>query len=85
MNETGLSRGDVFISHGREFRQSSGAGVSDLPANARRRKRRGLHPWVGKTPWRRKATHCRTLAWRILWTEQPGGLLSVGPLKGRTR
>ena len=24
------------------------------------------------------ATHCSILAWRILWTEEPGGLLSIG-------
>ena len=24
------------------------------------------------------ATHCCILAWRILWTEKPGGLQSVG-------
>ena len=25
------------------------------------------------------ATHCSILVWRILWTEVPGGLQSVGP------
>ena len=25
-----------------------------------------------------KATHPSILAWRILWTEEPGGLLSMG-------
>ena len=24
------------------------------------------------------ATHCSILAWRIAWTEEPGGLLSLG-------
>ena len=24
------------------------------------------------------ATHSSILAWRILWTEEPGGLLSIG-------
>ena len=24
------------------------------------------------------ATHCSLLAWRILWTEEPGGLWSMG-------
>ena len=24
------------------------------------------------------APHCSTLAWRIPWTEEPGGLLSMG-------
>ena len=30
------------------------------------------------------ATHSRILAWRILWTEEPGGLQSTGS-KSRTR
>ena len=30
------------------------------------------------------ATHSSILAWRILWTEEPGGLQSVG-LQGQTR
>ena len=29
--------------------------------------------WVGEIPWRR-ATHSSILAWRIPWTEVPGGL-----------
>ena len=41
----------------------------------RRHKRRGFDPWVGKIPWRRKmATYSSILAWRIPWTEEPGGL-----------
>ena len=30
------------------------------------------------------ATHSSILAWRVLWTEEPGGLLSMG-LQSRTR
>ena len=26
------------------------------------------------------ATHCSILAWRIPWTEEPGGLQSMGPV-----
>ena len=38
---------------------------------------------VAKNPpanagWRRKATHSSVLAWRILWTKEPGGLPSIG-------
>ena len=36
-----------------------------------------LDPWVRKIPWRR-ATHSSILAWRIPWTEEPGGLQSMG-------
>ena len=31
-----------------------------------------------KIPWRRMATHPSILAWRIPWTEEPGGLLTMG-------
>ena len=37
----------------------------------------GFNPWVGKIPWRRIATRS-VLAWRIPWTEEPGGLQSRG-------
>ena len=30
------------------------------------------------------ATHSSILAWRILWTERPGGLWSIGLQKSRT-
>ena len=34
----------------------------------------GSIPWVGKIPWRRAmATHSAILAWRVPWTEEPGG------------
>ena len=39
--------------------------------------RLGFNPWVRKTPWRR-ATHSSVLAWRIPWTEEPGGLGFIG-------
>ena len=29
--------------------------------------------------------HSSTLAWRVPWTEEPGGLQSMGPAKSRTR
>ena len=29
------------------------------------------------------ATHSSVLAWRIPWTEEPGGLLSMGSHRGR--
>ena len=37
----------------------------------------GSNPWVGKIPWRRKLCFS-ILAWEILWTEEPGGLQSMG-------
>ena len=39
--------------------------------------------WVGSLGWedpleKGKATHSSILAWRIPWTEEPGGLQSMG-------
>ena len=34
-------------------------------------------PWVRKVPWRREWLPT-ILAWRIPWTEEPGGLQSMG-------
>ena len=40
--------------------------------------RPGFHPWVGKIPLEKEmATHSSILAWRIPWTEGPGGLQST--------
>ena len=37
--------------------------------------RYGFHPWVEKIPMEKEmATHSSILAWKILWTEEPGGL-----------
>ena len=45
----------------------------------RRQKSHGFDPWVKKTPWCRKwATRSSVLAWEIPWTEEPGGLQSMG-------
>ena len=36
-------------------------------------------PWVGKDPLEKEmATHSSILVWRIPWTEEPGGLWSMG-------
>ena len=39
-----------------------------------RHRRRGFDPWVRKIPLEEEiATHSSILAWKILWTEEPGG------------
>ena len=39
----------------------------------------GSDPWVGKIPLEKEmATYSSTLAWRIPWMEEPGGLQSTG-------
>ena len=45
-------------------------------------KRHRFDPWGGEFPLEEgMATHSRILAWRIPWTEEPGGLQSVGSKK----
>ena len=52
--------------------------VKNPPANARD-KRFGFEPWVGKIPLEEgMATHSGILAWRIPWTDEPGGLQFIG-------
>ena len=43
----------------------------------------GLIPGSARSPGGEKSTHCSTLAWRIPWTEDPGGLQSRGSQRGR--
>jgi len=39
-------------------------------------------PWVGKIPLEKgMATYSSILAWKIPWTEEPGGLQSMGSQK----
>ena len=39
----------------------------------------GLIPGSGRSPGDGNGNHSRILAWRIPWTEEPGGLQSMGP------
>ena len=55
---------------------SAGASGEEPSCQCKRHKRHGLDPWVGKSPWRR-VWYSSILAWRIPWTEEPGGLQSV--------
>ena len=41
----------------------------------------GFDLCVGKIPGEGNATHSSTLAWEIPWTEEPGGLQSMGSQK----
>ena len=49
--------------------------VKNLPANAGDM---GLIPSPGRFPGEEMATHSRILTWEIPWTEEPGGLQSMG-------
>jgi len=52
--------------------------VKNIPASTGEM-RLGFDPWVRKIPWRRAWQLTPSiLAWRIPWTEEPGGLQSMG-------
>ena len=54
-------------------------GGSEVKASAFKKGRPGFDPWVWKIPLGKEmATHSSILAWRIPWTEEPGGLQSTG-------
>ena len=58
-----------------------GASGKEPACRCRRHKRHRFDPWVGKIPWRRaqQPTHSSILARKIPWTEEHGGLQSIGP------
>ena len=53
--------------------------VKNLPAKSGDVRDVGSIPGSGRSPGvEGMATHSSILAWRILWTEEPGGLQSMG-------
>ena len=49
-------------------------------------KRCWFHPWVRKDPLEEEmTTHFSIFAWRIPWTEEPGGLQSMGLQRDTTK
>ena len=55
-----------------------GASGKENTYQCRRGKRHKLDLWVGKIPEEGMATHSSVLAWRIPWTEEPGGQQPMG-------
>ena len=52
--------------------------VKNPPANAGNIRDTGLISGLGRSPGKGMATYSSILAWRIPWTEKPGGLQSKG-------
>ena len=52
--------------------------IRNLPANAGDARDVDLIPGLGKSLEKGVATYSCILAWRIPWTEEPGGLQSIG-------
>ena len=74
----------VFLLKDKKYRPSKikqgfpcGASGKELTCQCRRHIRLRFYPWFGKIPWRKKWQPTSTLAWRIPWTEEPGGLQSM--------
>ena len=44
----------------------------------------GSIPGLGRSPAKEMAIHSNTLAWKIPWTEEPGGLQSMGSQESDT-
>ena len=60
------------------------ASGKDRTCQCRRSKRPWFHPWVGKIPWRRAWQPTPVfLPGESPWTEEPGGLQSVGSQRDR--
>ena len=57
----------IIYSRGRSGKESA--------CQCRRLKRRRFDPWVRKIPWRINSS---IVTWEIPWTEEPGGLQSMG-------
>ena len=62
-----------------------GLAVKNLPVNAGDTGDTSSIPGLGRSLEEETATHSSMLAWRIPWTEEPGGLQSVEPQKSRMR
>ena len=57
--------------------------VKNLPANAGDTKDMGSIPGSGRSPGEVNSNHSSVLAWEILWTEEPGGLQTLGSQRVR--
>ena len=59
--------------------------VKNPPANAGDTINGGLTPGSGRSLEEEMATHSSILSWEIPWTEEPGGLQSMGVTKSQTQ
>ena len=62
----------IFEKH---FRFTGGSVIKESACNA---EDLGSIPGSGRSPEKEVETHSSTLAWKIPWTEKPGGLQSMG-------
>ena len=67
---------------GKDF--PGGTSVKNPPASAGDTRHAGSVPGLGKSLGEGAAIHSSILAWRIPWTEEPGGLQSIGLQENQT-
>ena len=58
--------------------------VKSLPASAGDVRDTDSIPGLGRSPGRGKGNHSSIFAWRLPWTEEPGGLQYMGLQKIQT-
>ena len=74
----GWGEGDFFFFTS-EYLKQGASEVAQRKESACQCKRCGFHPWVGKIPLEEEmVTHSSVAAWKIPWTEEPGGLQFTG-------
>ena len=67
------------LSYNTGYRLPKWLSSKESACQCRRHRRCGFNSWVEKIPLEKEmATHSSILAWRIPWTEEPGGLQSTG-------
>ena len=80
--ESDTTEQPTFHSHFQVF--PSSASGKEPACQCRKCERCGFDPWVRKIPSDEgMETHSSILAWRIPWTEVPGGLQSTGSQRVR--
>ena len=52
--------------------------VKNSPANAGDARDDSSIPGLGGSPGERNGNHSNVLAWKVPWTDEPGGLQSMG-------
>ena len=62
-----------------------GTVVKNPPANSGDTRDASLVPGSGRSPGEGNGNHSSIVAWKIPWTEEPGGLESLGPKKNPTQ
>ena len=74
MNDSGQQR---KRSHFPRLGFPGGSVVENLLVNSGDTRDVGSIPGLGRSLEEGMGTHCSTLAWRIPWTEEPGGIQSM--------